>query len=161
MTDRENASDQHKSVQQPPANNAVKPANKAPRPAKIVRKGRKPTAGGQLQRELSWPKANHAAKALITQAARVKDRLEVIDRLLTGDPAAWLVVKVTGSVAEIRVTGIQAEERQLSEVLRKLIVNIQKMRDVDELKQGGQGDGKKDDPVARIVSQHYGGRKRT
>lgn len=86
------------------------------------------------------------------------DRLEVLDRLHSGDQSAWLAVKVDGQVAEVRLVGTVAEERQLSEVLRKLLADIGKLRAAGT---GGKGDGggKQDDPIARIVADVYGQRR--
>lgn len=101
---------------------------------------------------------DHAAELLITQAARLADRLEVIDRLLSGEAAAWLAVKIDGQVAQVVVTDVVREERQLSEVLRKLIMEIQRLRPEEPGEKGAAG--QKTDPVVRIVTEHYGGRKR-
>ncbi|MCV7230682.1 hypothetical protein [Mycolicibacterium komossense] len=141
------------STKQPPR----KRTESASKPVKLVRKGRKPAAGAQLSRELSWSTAPFAAKTLITQAARIADRLEVIARLLSGDAATWLAVKVDGQVAEVRLVGIVQEERQQSEVLRKLIMDIQAMRAKDDGAKGGDsGDPKRAaDPLVQIVTAHY------
>lgn len=130
-----------------PASNAVK----------VVRKGRKPLAGDKLQRELAWPEADAAAKSLLTQVGRVADRLEVIARLLSGDAGEWLAVRVSGQVLEVRVSDLVREERQQSEVLRKLIMDIQRLRAESG---GGKGGGEpKVDRVAEIVAKHYGGKR--
>jgi len=95
---------------------------------------------------------------LITQAARLADRLEVLDRLLSGEAGAWLAVRVSGQVVEVRVTDVVREERQSSEVLRKLLVEITRMRSAASSAAGDRVESK-GDPLARIVTQIYG-RKR-
>ena len=135
-----------------PADSGAKPART---PAKRARKPRQPAAGAKLRRELSQPKDDYSVELLITQAARVADRLEVLGRLLDGDPNAWMAVRIDGQVVEVRVDGALVEERQLSEVLRKLIMDIQRIRAADD--NGGTGDGgsQQIDPLVAVVKQHY------
>ncbi len=123
---------------------------------KLVRKGRQPTAGAKLTREFARKDDSFARSTLIAQAARLADRLEVLARLNSGDAGAWLAVKVAGQVATVVVTDLVREERQQSEVLRKLIMDIQKLGGDDAGEQGGP----KVDRLAEIVADHYGGRKR-
>lgn len=85
------------------------------------------------------------------------DRLEVIARMLSGDAGAWLAVKVAGAVLEVRVSDLVREERQQSEVLRKLIMDIERLRPVAGGGKGGGGE--KVDRVAEIVAKHYGGKR--
>lgn len=126
---------------------------------KLARKGRKPVEGARIAKDLSWAKASFADRLLITQAARLADRLEVIARLLSGDAAAWLVVKVAGQALTLDVAAVVREERQLSETLRKLIGDIEKRRAEAEGGQGSGGPEKAVDPVERIVTEHYGGKR--
>lgn len=149
-------SDQAKQPARKRTQSASKAGQAAPAPVKLVRKGRKPTAGARLAREMAGVKDSFERKTLIAQAARLADRLEVLARLLDGDPGAWLAVKVAGQVATVVVTDVVREERQLSEVLRKLMMDIQKLGgDVDP-----KSAGPKVDRLAEIVAGHYGGRKR-
>ncbi|AUV60779.1 terminase small subunit [Mycobacterium phage Rem711] len=103
---------------------------------------------------MAWDKMDPAASLLLTQAGRIADRLEVLDRMHSGDPGVWLAVKIAGEVAEVRVTATIREEAQQSEVLRKLIMDIQRMRPA------GSGDdgAKSENAVARIVAEIYGKR---
>jgi hypothetical protein len=93
---------------------------------------------------------------LLAQAARVADRLEVLDRMHTGDPGVWLAVKIAEQVAEVRLVGTVREEAQQSEVLRKLIMDIQRMRPAGS---GGESNVK-GNTIARIVAEVYGPAKR-
>lgn len=136
---------------------ARKPAESGPKPAKLVRKGRRPSAGARFRRAIDWKDAPAEAELLITRGARLADRLEVLGRLLDGEPDAWLKVKIAGAVATVVVDDVLREERQLSEVLRKVIMDIRKLR-------GDEGSEKPPeagatDPVERIVFEMYG-RKR-
>lgn len=119
---------------------------------KVVRKGPRLSAGARLRRELGWPKMDPAADLLLTQACRVADRLEVLDRMHTGDPGVWLAVKIADQVAEVRLVGTVREEAQQSEVLRKLIMDIQRMRPAGS----GDGPNSKPDTIARIITEIYG-----
>lgn len=96
-----------------------------------------------------------AAELLLAQACRVADRLEVLDRMHTGDPGVWLAVRIADQVAEVRLVGTVREEAQQSEVLRKLIMDIQRMRPVGS---GGDDSKGKPDTIARIVAEIYGKR---
>lgn len=142
-----------KSTPKPPA----KRSDSAPKPAKVTRKGRPPTTGAQIIREYARVKDSFDVKLLVNQAARVADRLEQVARVLSGDPDAWLGVRVVGQVLKLDVSPLVQEERQLSEVLRKLIMSIEKLRG-DEGGKGKDGDPKPVDPVAAIVQRHYGKR---
>ena len=131
---------------------ASKRTESAPKPVKVVRKGPRLTAGAKLRRALAWPKMEPAAETLLTQACRVADRLEVLDRMHTGDPGVWLAVKIADQVAEVRLVGTVREEAQQSEVLRKLIMDIQRMRPAGS----GDGPNSKPDTIARIITEIYG-----
>ncbi|MCV7208799.1 hypothetical protein [Mycolicibacterium canariasense] len=109
-----------------------------------------------MTREFARKDDSFARTTLIAQAARLADRLEVLARLNSGDAGAWLAVKVAGQVATVVVTDLVREERQQSEVLRKLIMDIQKLGGDDAGEQGGP----QVDRLAEIVANHYGGRKR-
>ncbi|MCV7255672.1 hypothetical protein H7J86_26255 [Mycobacterium hackensackense] len=145
------------SSEKPPADQAKQPARKrtqsARTPAKRVRKCPKPTDGAKLIREFTTKDDSFARKTLITQAARLADRLEVIARLLSGEADVLWTAKVAGQVANVVVTDLVREERQQSEVLRKLIMDIEKLG-------GGEGSkdpsGSADDKLVRIISDHYG-----
>jgi len=73
-------------------------------------------------------------KALIRQAARHADRLEAIDRVLSGDAKAWATVglpRITdGGVAkiEVRVDDLVKEERSQATALRSLLAEIHRQR---------------------------------
>lgn len=146
------AADQGK---QPPG----KRTESAPRAVKLVRKGRRPTAGAKLTREMSGKKDSFERTTLIAQAARLADRLEVIARFLDGDPGAWQAVKITGqaTIATVVVTDVVREERQLSEVLRKLLADILKLGDAGPADPAGPNQNR----LAELVATHYGKKERT
>lgn len=52
--------------------------------------------------------------ALETEAGRIKERLDQLDRYLQGDPAAWLAIieRMPDHVAEVTVDKALAEARQ-------------------------------------------------
>ena len=61
-------------------------------------------------------------------------------------------MRVDGQVAEVRLVGTVREEAQQSEVLRKLIMDVQRMRPAGS----GDGSNSKPDTIARIVAEVYG-----
>lgn len=72
---------------------------------------------------------------LVKQAARVADRLEVIDRLLAGDAAMWATVSLPRPdgkrgrvVVEMRVDNLLVEERSQTTLFRHLLGEIHKQR---------------------------------
>lgn len=118
-----------------PAKKGTPPAKKAPVPAK-KRRGRPPeSAGAALKRELSGGRDTVGITVLIRQAARVADRLENIDRVLSGDAEAWIKVSLPRSdakrgriIVEARVDDLVKEERSQTTVLRSLLSEIHRQR---------------------------------
>ncbi|WP_245720863.1 hypothetical protein [Nocardia pseudovaccinii] len=70
---------------------------------------------------------------LILEAARVGDRLDDLNRILTGDGEFWAHV-TTGrdGVLEIRVDAALQEARQQATVLRQLLAEIRRQRGAPE-----------------------------
>lgn len=104
------------------------------RAAKVAR----PAAGERLRVELTKDGDPYGVTILINQAARIADRLEALDRLLSGQD--WLlaggeaprVVEVTprtvAVIVEVRVDKPLLEERNLTTVLRHLMADIHRHR---------------------------------
>lgn len=137
-------------VSEKPAASRAKPAAKtvtvrAPARAKSAVSGRRraasgarPAAGERLRAELAKDGDPYGITVLINQAARVADRLEVLDRLLSGDDPTWLkidgarVVEVTPKtvavIVEVRVDNPILEERQQTTVFRHLLAQIHQQR---------------------------------
>lgn len=67
--------------------------------------------------------------ALIELGVLHANRLEQIGAVLSGDESAWLVVKIGGGVAEVRVSNLVTEERQRSAALQRVVMDIRRMRD--------------------------------
>lgn len=72
---------------------------------------------------------------LVRQAARVADRIERIDAVLSGDADAWVRVGIPRSddkrgriVVEVRVDDLVKEERQQTALLRNLLAEIHRQR---------------------------------
>lgn len=124
-------------------------------PAKPRKRAAAPklTAGGQLRDELAKPGDPINRVMLIRQAARVADRLEVIDQLLKGDVDAWLKVSLPRSDAkrgrvmvEVQVGDLVKEERAQSVLFRSLLADIHR-QDGGGGKGGGKGKDDDDDLV--------------
>ena len=140
-----------------PAKPARKRAARTRTPAKPAVAEPKLSAGDRLRADMAAPGDSVPRSVLIAQAARVADRLETLAALLDADPAVWARVKVGRDVVSLVVTDVVREERQQSEVLRKLLADL--ARPLPGVK-GGSGDGGKagvpDDALLRIVERHYG-----
>lgn len=68
--------------------------------------------------------------ALIVEAARMKDRLDKFDALLSGDVDAWcrLIPSDDGPVYELRVSGAMTQARQTATVFRQTLAEIVRLR---------------------------------
>lgn len=82
---------------------------------------------------------------LIRQAARLADRLEAIDKLMSGQADAWAVVSLPRSdekrgrvIVEVQVDDALKEERALATLFRHVLADIHKQR--SGMKGGGDGD---------------------
>lgn len=123
----------------------LKGASRAPVRVKAATSGRRrapagkpPGAGERLRTELAKDGDPYGVTVLINQAARVADRLESLDRLLSGDGSMWLqldpaiVNQLSDKVAEVRVD-VRVdkpilEERNYTTALRHLLAEIHKQR---------------------------------
>lgn len=111
-----------------------RPKGAVSRPA-VGTKGRQKSAGERLRAELARDGDTVGIAVLIRQAARVADRLDAIDRLLTGSADAWLVVSLPRSdekrgqlVVEVRVDSLVVEERNQTTLLRHLLSEVHRQR---------------------------------
>lgn len=99
--------------------------------------------GQQLFDELSLATDSYELTALIVEAARIKDRLDHLNRVLAGDEGLWLrLVPSRGDseVLEIRVDSAAQEARQLATVFRQMLADIERRRISDGDSEGsGKG----------------------
>lgn len=67
-----------------------------------------------------------AERLLVEEAARIADRLEVLDRVLTtgGDWLTFEPIMPDGSIVKVVVTGALAEARQQQATLKQLIAEL-------------------------------------
>ena len=114
---------------------AKKAAKRAPTGRKRAATGAAESTGARLRRELTQERDSVGVTMLIRQAARVADRLENIDRVLSGDARAWVRVGIPRLdtdggrvVVEVTVDGLVKEERAQTTVLRNLLSEIHRQR---------------------------------
>jgi hypothetical protein len=122
-----------------PAKKGAAPAKKATKRAAPARK-RAPAASKtslavQIRDQLGRAGDPVGTTILVRQAARVADRIERIDELLTGDAKAWARVGIPRLdtdggriVVEVRVDDLVKEERQQTTLLRNLLAEIHRQR---------------------------------
>lgn len=128
-----------------PAGSKRAPAGRsgADKVTKRRRTGWKPTAGARLIEQLDIKRGPPGIEHLITQAGRVADRLEALDRLHSGDAEAWLRLEVTRVLAPELPAGVRkafyadialrieptiAEEARQAKLLASLLGDIQRQR---------------------------------
>lgn len=131
---------------------AMRPANLGPR-GEIVWAQYKPTDGSDIGRAL-----------LAAQAARLTDRLDVLNDLLTGSTDAWARIRLPRNESEmvLRIDNAVSEERQASNVLRQIIAKLD-----EPVASAEQSGGKSAAPtsaaesgrsaIASIVNRHADG----
>lgn len=91
--------------------------------------------GQQLFEELAIESDSYELTALIVEACRIKDRLDHLHRILTGDEDIWLrLIPSRGNieVLEIRVDSAAQESRQLATVFRQMLAEVQRRRADDD-----------------------------
>ena len=72
--------------------------------------------------------------AMILEASRIKDRLDLLHRLNSGDEDLWFHLAPTrgdGDVLEIKIDSGLQEARQLAAVLRQMLTEIRRHKDVE------------------------------
>lgn len=89
------------------------------------------SAGRRLFDSLHDELDPYSLTVMIVEACRIKDRLDKLDRLLSGDEDAWLrLVPSRGDVEvlEIRADSALQESRQLATVQRQLLAEIRRLK---------------------------------
>lgn len=120
----------------------------AKRPANGARRGRAgavPSAGDLIRAEMSIDGDPIGITMLIRQAARLADRLEAIDKLLSGQADAWALLSLPRSddkrgrvIVEVQVDDALKEERAIATLFRHVVADIYRQR--SGRKGGGNGD---------------------
>ncbi len=139
------------------AKRVAEQGNSAPRdgPKQVARQGNSATprvkratagtqrgAGARLRAELARDTDQYGVTVLINQAARIADRLDKLDRVITGADVDWLRldmgrVQIESGEARrrslavavtMKIDGAVVEERQQSMLLTKLLAEIYRQR---------------------------------
>lgn len=86
--------------------------------------------GQRLWDDLSGADAAPTDRVLIEEAARLADRLDVLDRVLTtgGDWLSFEPALPDGTVVRVVVTGVLAEARQQQATLKQLLAELRQAR---------------------------------
>lgn len=86
--------------------------------------------GQRLWNDLNGADAAPAERLLIEEAARLADRLDVLDRVLTtgGDWLSFEPVTPDGVVVRVVVTNVLAEARQQQSTLKQLLAELRQAR---------------------------------
>ncbi|WP_072691212.1 hypothetical protein [Rhodococcus marinonascens] len=88
-------------------------------------------SGHRLFESLHEDDEPYSLTVMILEAARIKDRLDKFDRLLSGDEGAWLrLIPSRGDVEvlEVKADSALQESRQQTTVLRQLISEIRRQK---------------------------------
>ncbi|MFE3060684.1 hypothetical protein [Nocardia sp. NPDC059239] len=98
------------------------------------------SGGAALYESLSDPGDSAELSALILEAARIKDRLDRLDRLISGEEELWayLVTARGGddTVLEVSINNAMTEARQTATVFRQMLAEIARRRG----QEGGTGE---------------------
>ena len=86
------------------------------------------TAGQRLSQALSQPNDPYELTILIEEAGQVKDLIDSLRPIITGDREAWLKVNIGAKTVEVVVTNPLVQYRQFTEQLRKLLSTISAAR---------------------------------
>jgi hypothetical protein len=90
-------------------------------------------AGERLFAALASDSVSYAVGVLIVEACRIADRLDELNRCLTGDTNVWLrLTEGRDEVLEVRVDAAMQEARQQATVLRQLLAEIRRQTSGDE-----------------------------
>jgi hypothetical protein len=94
-----------------------------------TRRPKPPTAGERLLADLSRPGESYDIGVMVTEAVRVTDRLEKLDKVLSGEKSSWLSLKLgrDGQI-EVKVDSALQEARAQATVLRGLLYEIHRQR---------------------------------
>lgn len=98
------------------------------------------TAGQRLAEALAEDDDSAELLAMIEEAGRIKDRLDRLDALASGDRDVWLHLTELRESGEYKISIDQPlqEARQLATVFRQMLAEIARRR---ERPGGGVGDG--------------------
>lgn len=87
------------------------------------------TPGQRLTEDLSESGDPYAISVMIIEAARIADRLENLDSIISGDDDRWArLMAGRDEVVEVRIDSALSEARQQATVLRHLIGEIRRQR---------------------------------
>lgn len=98
--------------------------------------------GQRLWGELTKVSPEPAARVLIEEACRIADRLDKLDRLLTGEADDWLgIVEAKGDPdrQELVITAPLAEARQQAGALKQLLAELRQATGRGAAKPAGEG----------------------
>ncbi|GLB62675.1 hypothetical protein NCCP2495_05530 [Dietzia sp. NCCP-2495] len=95
--------------------------------------------GTELHGALSRPDDEYSTTSLVVEAARIKDRLDRLHALTSGDADSWCRVFRSDFDGELvlKLDTAVSEQRQLTTVFRQLLAEIERRQGDD----GGAGDG--------------------
>jgi hypothetical protein len=83
--------------------------------------------GSRLYREMTaGPKLGPAQMVLLEEACRLADRLDTLDRFLSGDSRTWLrfFVDDTGTEVTVTIDNVLSEARQQAVALKQLLSEL-------------------------------------
>jgi hypothetical protein len=90
------------------------------------------TAGRRLYDSLHDEAEPYSLTVMILESARIKDRLDLLHRVVSGDEDLWFRLAPTrgdGDVLEIKIDSGLQEARQLAAVLRQMLSEIRRQKD--------------------------------
>lgn len=83
--------------------------------------------GKAVYEALVQPGMDFADLSLCEEAGRLRDRLDRLQQIISGDEEDWArIVKTTGETLVLRIDGALLEARQLTTVYRQLIGDIKR-----------------------------------
>lgn len=82
----------------------------------------------RLARDIKRDTLSGIARALADEAVLILERLEQLDRVLKGDPDAWIGIqaRMPAEVAEVTINAPLAEARQQATALKGILVELAK-----------------------------------
>ncbi|EKT83052.1 terminase small subunit [Rhodococcus phage Mbo4] len=92
------------------------------------------SAGRRLFDSLHDATDPYSLTVQVVEACRIKDRLDQLDRILSGEEELWLRLVTSrgdAEVLEIRCDSALQESRQLATVLRQLLAEIRRLKDAN------------------------------
>jgi hypothetical protein len=100
-----------------------------PTPRKRQPRAKTPTVGDRLVADLSRDDDPYSVTVMVTEAARIADRLEKLAALLSGERSVWLSLKAgrDGQI-DVKVDNALGEARHQATTLRGLLAEIHRQR---------------------------------